>query len=77
MQIMQPRRVGFASAAARKSACFWLSPSITTRSPGSMIASSNPVARSGGQIFEPGPHINAALAHRHRGLLRAGLILPS
>jgi hypothetical protein len=29
-----------------------------------MIASSNSVARSGGQIFEPGPHINAALANR-------------
>ena len=43
--------------------CFWLSPSITTRSPGSMIASSNSVARSGGQIFEPGPHMNAALAN--------------
>jgi hypothetical protein len=29
-----------------------------------MLASSNSVARSGGQIFEPGPHINAALANR-------------
>jgi hypothetical protein len=29
-----------------------------------MIASSNSVARSGGQIFEPGPHINTALANR-------------
>ena len=29
-----------------------------------MIASSNSVARSGRQIFEPGPHINAALANR-------------
>jgi hypothetical protein len=29
-----------------------------------MIASSNSVARSGGQIFELGPHINAALANR-------------
>jgi hypothetical protein len=29
-----------------------------------MIASSNSVARSGGQIFEPRPQINAALANR-------------
>jgi hypothetical protein len=29
-----------------------------------MIASSNSVARSGGQILEPGPPINAALASR-------------
>jgi hypothetical protein len=29
-----------------------------------MIASSNSVARSGGQIFEPGAHINTALANR-------------
>jgi hypothetical protein len=31
-----------------------------------MIASSNSVARSGGQTFESGPHINAALANRLR-----------
>jgi hypothetical protein len=29
-----------------------------------MTASSNSVARSGGQIFEPEPHIDAALANR-------------
>jgi hypothetical protein len=29
-----------------------------------MIASSNSVARCGGQIFEPGPQIDAALANR-------------
>jgi hypothetical protein len=29
-----------------------------------MIAPSNSVARSGGQIFEPGPHIIAALVNR-------------
>jgi hypothetical protein len=29
-----------------------------------MIASSNSVARSDGQIFEPDPHIDAALARR-------------
>jgi hypothetical protein len=29
-----------------------------------MIASSNSVARCGGQIFEPEPHIAAALANR-------------
>jgi hypothetical protein len=44
--------------------CFWLSPAITIRSPGSMVASSNSVARSGEQIFEPGPQINAALTNR-------------
>jgi hypothetical protein len=27
--------------------------------------------------FEPGPHINAAQAKRSRGLLPAGLMLPS
>jgi hypothetical protein len=29
-----------------------------------MIASSNSVTRCGGQIFEPGPQIDAALANR-------------
>jgi hypothetical protein len=29
-----------------------------------MIASSNSLARSGGQIFEPGRHTEAALANR-------------
>jgi hypothetical protein len=41
----------FASASARKSACFWLSPWRVTRSPGSMIASSSAVARPGETSF--------------------------
>ena len=44
--------------------CFWLSPSITTRSPGSMIASSNRVARFAGQTFPLAPHTAAARASR-------------
>src|SRR5260370_40070808 len=42
---------------------FWLSPSITTRSPGSMIPSSKRVARLAGQTFPPVPHTATAPAH--------------